>query len=324
MARQFHIIFVMLAFLAQAVYASDLKKGNSAFLYGRNNAWISQIKKYNAAVPAENRISSLFPLVGRAHVSEGQDVLSVTYDPSVTAFYKTQLPHARILANISFRSKNSSFGHLTPEAYVRAADQIARVILADPSVDGVHLDVEIYGDNMLPFYRRLSDTLRSHGKITALFASSSGISEDLLEALGDNAMIVLYGYDLFDDADRDKPVSPDIYKERLKMAVRSLGKKIHHAPSAFMVGIPAVATVHEWEYKTACSGSNCQTVKSGYRQQEYFSKALEVIRDVQDEKYMGYVIWAFVDNKDNQAYLPLDISDAEWEMMEGVIHERCG
>src|SRR5581483_10287710 len=166
MTKQPYIIFLFLVFLIHTVYASDLKRGNSAFLYGKNNAWISQIKKYNAAVPVKNRINYLFPLSGRAHVSEGQDVLSVTYDPSVTAFYKTQLPNAKILANISFRSKNSSFGHLTPEAYIRAADQIARVILADPSIDGIHLDIEIYGDNMLPFYRQLSDTLRSHGKIT--------------------------------------------------------------------------------------------------------------------------------------------------------------
>ena len=65
------------------------------------------------------------------------------------------------------------------------------------------------------------------------------------KSLGDNAFIVLYGYDLHTSSDSILPVSPNKYQQRLTIAVTHLIQVAEEARMPIMGGIPVVATTYE-------------------------------------------------------------------------------
>lgn len=123
------VVLLLSAFVFEN--ATALPKGNSAWLYGKNQEWVLQIKNYNTHSPA-GQINYLFPETGVIHIDSNDQSLLMTYDPDVTKFYKQNLKNVKILPDLSFWVANTNFKTWPVKKYQKAADQIAKKIMMIP------------------------------------------------------------------------------------------------------------------------------------------------------------------------------------------------
>lgn len=194
--------------------------------------------------------------------------------------------------------------------YQEAADQIAEKINSDSNADGVFLDLESYQPTLLPFYQTLAQDLKTHHKILSVIVRPGEENKEWFQSLGNNAFVVLYGYDLHHSEDKSFPVSPEIYQQRLAVAVDHFMQVAQSAYIPVMFGIPLIATTYEWEEKTVGG----KKLKNSYRQIDYFKAALKVYGQISSPLYLGFSIWAFVPDKKSQPYFPTHISQETWEI----------
>lgn len=309
-------LFVIILMMSK-LYA--FPSGNSAWVYGKNTGWIDQVSVFNSQVNLKCRLNYLFPETAIIHVDQKKNQLVFNYDPSVTLFYKSKLHNVKILPDFSFWVAHTNFMQWSEKEYQSAAKMIADKINQDPNADGVFLDLENYKPVLLPFYKTLASSLRKNHKIISVIVRPG--QEDLawFNALGDNAFVVLYGYDLHQSNDGTYPVSPSIYKERLKSAYIHFVKVSNASHIPVMGGVPAIATSYEWEKKIITLNKSTQVLESHYLQMDYLKAALEVYHSgLQPERNMGYSIWAFVDGKDLSRIheLPYQISEARWNLLK--------
>ncbi len=290
--------------------AIALQKGNSAWLYGKDQKWVAQIKSYNAH-SSNNQIKYLFPEAGIIHIDSNTQSLLMTYDPSVTKFYKQNLKNVKIIPDLSFWVANTNFKTWPVKKYQEAANKIAKKINDDPNADGVFLDLESYQSTLLPFYRALVKDMEGHHKILSVIVRPGQENQEWFQALGNNAFVVLYGYDLHHSEDNLLPVSPGIYQQRLAVAVTHFMQIAKESHIHVMCGIPLIATTYEWEHKITSQGK----IKSDYHQIDYFKAALKINDQISSPLYLGFSIWAFVSGKKFQTYLPIGISREEWGML---------
>lgn len=309
------IIFSLL--LPCMVNANTLPKGNSAWLYGKKESWIQQIQDFNSHTPASNRFNYLFPETGIIHIDSIHDKLLMSYDPSVTKFYKQNLKNVVIIADLSFWVAHTNFKNWPVIKYQKAADQIAALINNDPNADGVFLDLETYSPSLLPFYRELVKDLKSKNKILSVIIRPGEENVTWFKALGNNAFVVLYGYDLHMPTDPILPVSPKKYQQRLMMAVNNLMNTAKNSHMPVMGGIPVVATTYEWEQKIIDKSDPNKNLKGAYRQIDYFKSALYVYNQIHSPLYLGLSVWAFISDAKPQIeiYLPFIISSDEWDLL---------
>lgn len=294
-----------------------LEKGNSAWLYGKQQAWISEIQQFNTTVSPSNRLNYLFPETSIIHIDSAHDALLMSYDPSVTAFYKQQLKNVKVIPDLSFWVANTNFKNWPVIKYQEAADKIANYINNDPNADGVFLDLESYSSNLLPFYMRLAKDFKGHNKIISVILRPGEENDTWFQALGNNAFVVLYGYDLHTSQDSILPVSPQEYQKRLTVAVNNLMKVAEKNNMPVMAGIPVIATTYEWEQKVIDKNNPSKNLVSHYKQIDYFKAALQVYNNIHSSLYLGFSIWAFVcDSKPQlQIYIPFTISSDEWKIL---------
>lgn len=313
--KKFKFIFTLFS-LFWFINSQALPKGNSAWIYGKRSSWITQIQDYNIHVPINQRLNYLFPEAGVVHIDSTHEALLMTYDPTVTKFYKQQLKNVAILPDLSFWVAHTNFKTWPVKKYQEAANQIAEKINEDPNADGVFLDLESYTPTLLPFYQSLVKDLQTHHKTLSVIVRPGEENTAWFKTLGNNAFVVLYGYDLHHSEDPPFPVSPEIYQQRLTVAVEHFMQVAESAHIAVMGGIPVIATTYEWEQKIVAKN---RKIKSAYRQIDYFTSALKVYDQISSSLYLGFSIWAFVSDTKSQIYFPLSISQAEWKILN---HQR--
>ena len=296
--------------------ANAFVKGNSAWLYGKEESWIKQIQSFNSEVPADNRLNYLFPETSIIHIDSKHDALLMTYDPSVTQFYKQSLKNVKVIADLSFWVKGTNFTTWPVAKYEAAADQIAALINNDPNADGAFLDLETYTPSLLPFYARLVKDLQVHHKILSVIIRPGQEDATWFKTLGNNAFVVLYGYDLHEATDGPLPVSPNIYQQRLNLAVNHVMQVATSTHTPVMGGIPVVATTYEWQQKIVNQNSPSANLQNPYPQTDYFKAALQVYNNTGSPLYLGFSIWAFLSGSRFETYFPNQISDEEWDLLK--------
>lgn len=312
--RYFNILlFLIFCFFLKNAIA--LEKGNSAWLYGKEHKWITQIQNFNIISPADNKINYLFPEASIIHIDSEHKKLIMTYDFSVTQFYKKKLKNINILPDLSFWVAHTNFKYWSTLQYQQAADQITTYINNDPNADGVFLDLESYQSSFLPFYQRLAKNLKKQHKILSVIVAPGQENIAWFQALGKDAFVVLYGYDLHEKQDLAVPVSPTIYQKRLQSAVAHVMKIAEKTHTRVMGGVPAIATTYEWEEKILDHTDSSKNLSNPYPQIDYLNAALRVYEHINSNLYIGYSIWAFVSNTQGQIYWPLTISSATWQRL---------
>lgn len=295
--------------------AIALEKGNSAWLYGKETKWIDEIRNFNSMSSSDFRINYIFPETSVIHIDSEHKKFIMTYDVSVTQFYKKKLQEVKILPDVSFWVAHTNFKHWSVTQYQQAADQIATYINNDPNADGVFLDLESYQASLLPFYQRLEKDLEIHHKILSLIVRPGQENVTWFQALGKNAFVVLYGYDLHEEQDSSLPVSPTVYQKRLESAMTQLIKIAEMTHTPIMGGAPAIATTYEWEKKILDHADTSKNLINSYQQIDYLNAALQTYAHINSDIYLGYSIWAFVSNTQGQMYWPLTISRASWQLL---------
>lgn len=308
--KYLHWLFIFLL----STNATALTPGNSAWLYGKNESWIQTINAFNQKNKKSRQLNYLFPEIGSLHIDNENKKIILTYDPSITQFYKTQLPNIKIMPDISFWVANTNFKTWSPKEYQAAAKCIAGHINQDKNADGVFLDLESYKPSLLPFYVALVKELSTHHKLLSVIVRPGQENIAWFNALGKNAFVVLYGYDLHQPQDGRLPVSPIIYESRLSSAMNHLMQTAEITHTPIMGGVPVIATTYEWEQKMTQTG---HYLHGQYRQIDYLKAALTVYRNNHSENYMGFSIWAFVlgSKIEAQRYLPNQISKENWGLL---------
>ncbi len=288
---------------------------NSVWLYGKNASWVEMISAFNHSSGSSCQFGYLFPETAVVHVDEGGHRLMYRYDKSVTAFYKEKLPNVKVLPDFSFWVAKTNFMRWQKQDYIAAAKLIAADVNKDKSADGVFLDLENYQPVLLHFYKTLSSELKKTHKILSVIVRPGQENADWFKTMGDNAIVVLYGYDLHEANDGDYPVSPDIYKARLNKAFIHFIKITQTSHTHAMSGIPVIATTYEWEQKIV---SPTKTLTNPYPQIDYINAALQVTQNQHTPLYLGYSVWAFTEPKNNTPFneLPYKISPAAWKILE--------
>lgn len=294
--------------------------GNSAWLYDKSDVWVSEISHFNQSVPPKHRLNYLFPETAIIHIDSEKNTLLMTYDASVTKFYKSRLPHCQILPDLSFWVANTSFKTWSPLEYERAAKRIVDLINQDPNADGVFLDLETYQPSFLPFYRTLVAGLNKTHKVLSVIVRPGQENKTWFDVLGKNAFIVLYGYDLHHPEDTELPVSPETYQARLQAATNHLVSVAETTQTPFMGGLPLIATTYEWEEKIYQHPDNKRHLKNTYPQIAYAKAALETYQHISSKLALGYSIWAFVSHQKSQTqiYLPDTINDESWALLKDI------
>ena len=306
------MVLFILIFSGNAI---ALPEGNSAWVYGKKLDWIEQIKRFNSTVLPSHRINYLFPNTASVHVNQKSEKLIITYDKSVTQYYKHALKNIHMLPDLSFWVAKTNFTQWSKKNYELAADQITSIINNDQNADGVFLDLETYHQNMLPFYQELSKDLKKSNKMLSVIVSPGQENLRWFKSLGKNAFVVLYGYDLHQSGDSVLPVPPNEYRKRLEVAVNNIVKVAHACNIPVMIGIPAIATTREWHKRIDLNHPN-KIITNPYHQIDYFIEALKVCQNLSSSRlYLGFSLWAFVKDVKNQQFFPLIISPAEWNLL---------
>ncbi len=291
---------------------------NSAWLYGKNASWVEMISAFNDKGGSRCQFGYLFPETAVVHVDERRRRLVYQYDSSVTAFYKEKLPNVKVLPDFSFWVGKTNFMHWQKDDYISAARLIAADINEDKNADGLFLDLENYQPVLLPFYKTLSSELKKTHKILSVIVRPGQENANWFKAMGHNAIVVLYGYDLHEANDGEYPVAPDIYKARLNKVFSDFIKVAETSHTYAMSGIPVIATTYEWEQKIV---SPTKTLTNPYPQIDYTNAALQVTQHQHTPLYLGYTVWAFTEPKNNTPFheLPYKISPMAWKMLESCV-----
>lgn len=293
------------------------RPGNSAWLYGKKDEWVAEVIHFNQCHQPQHRINYLFPESGSVHIDSKNNKILMTYDPSVTSFYKKKLPNIIIMPDLSFWVAHTNFKDWSVDQYRVAAKKIVTQINHDDNADGVFLDLESYKPTLLPFYSSLVHGLKKHHKILSVIVRPGQENIPWFNSLGNNAFVVLYGYDLHESQDSHLPVSPIIYKKRLSDAVAHLLYVVQATHTPVMGGLPVIATTYEWEEKRVSGNQTQPFINSQYHQIDYLKSALSVYAELRSESYLGYSIWAFVSPSQSKmiTYYPYEISSESWSLL---------
>ena len=312
-----YIYSALILFFIATSFAQTLPRGNSAWLYGKENQWIQQIDSFNQRMPMADKFNYLFPETATVSVDSSTQRLIIQYDPSVTKFYKQQLEDIKILADFSFWVAHSNFHHWSQESYIKAADQIAGIINQDVYADGVFLDLESYSPELISFYKELAIQLQQTHKILAVIVRPGEENTLWFKSLGKNAFVVLYGYDLHERNDSPLPVSPEIYQQRLEKAMQHIMRVAQETNTPVMGGLPVIATTYEWKEKIIDKNNPGKNLRNSYSQMDYLKAALKAYNGTTSSLFLGTSLWAFVSEErgEAQVYRPYKISADEWTIL---------
>jgi hypothetical protein len=280
----------------------------------KNDSYVTAIRNYNSDIERQkckclssNRIIYLFPYTGELKITN----LTLSYNPDRTEFYKLRLNELKVYPTIG--SPGNLFG-LKPDKIVNLAINISAKLNSDSNADGLHLDIEPYDDSLITLVNEIRNRTNKPisvaiGKIhfpPALFRSAD--------------FVVLMNYGL-----SSGPNSTPIEDYSSNATIRSQ-KFLRNATISrgyAMIGVPAVATKNEWEYKI--KGSN-QPIPSDYTMEQYLQAALNANDmalnepDINVNNYVGISIWAIKDHPgettDNYFVYPYNISDAAWSILK--------
>jgi hypothetical protein len=290
----------------KAFNAIEVLKGYGAWIYGKEMDYITAISNYNGVSSDEKDIKYLFCRVGGLNL-ENQEVIG--YDSSITSYYKTNLPNCLIYPMLD---ASGNLGDLSSSELDTLAHSIADEINADSNADGIHLDIEPYDDNLVELVDVISP------KTSKPVTVAIGITNPPDDLFTSCEIVVLMNYDL--------DTNWDIYGNKAKINANNFLRAATTAGGYGMIGIPAVATHHEYEYRI--NKNDGSTESTGYLMIDYLVPAIRAVEDaiqnVGDEYYVGMSIWSFLNepvglyDSGDWKYYPYGISEEEWDFLKGI------
>ena len=296
--------------------AIEVLKGYGAWVYGTEIDYITTISNYNSVTSDEEDIKYLFCRVGGLNLTK-QKVID--YNHSITEHYKKNLPNCLIYPMLD---ASGDLGNLSSSELDTLAQSIACEINNDPTnVDGIHLNIEPYDDNIIELVNDISS--KTFKPVTVAIEKANPPDELFTNC----EIVVLMNYDL--DTNCNK------YENEAKKRAKEFLSAATNAGGYGMIGIPAIATHHEYEYRVNKNDGNRES--TGYLMIDYFTPGVRAVEDaiqnVGDEYYAGMSIWAFLNkpigfyDKDDETtpeiegqwnYYPYGISEEEWNFLKGV------
>jgi hypothetical protein len=213
--------------------STKVKKGYGAWLYGKDKSFINLILNYNKLAAENKKINYIFCRVGGINL---KNRAVSKYDGLITAYYKNNLPGCKIYPMLDASDKDGIFKAMTSEQLDTLAQSIAKIVDADLNADGIHLDIEPYNDKLISLIEKLS--LRSKKPVTVAI----GIPNPKEELFNHASFVVLMNYDLNPDLAKFERLSREHINTFLGLAKKAKGYG--------MIGIPAVATHREYEYRS--------------------------------------------------------------------------
>ena len=278
-----------------------IEKGHGAWLYGREASYIDVILGYNKISSSKNKIKYIFCRVGGLNLNN-QSVAN--YDNSTTSYYRENLPNCKIYPMLDASDDAGIIKTMNSEQFRALAQNIADRINVDPNADGVHLDIEPYDDRLVDFVEELRT--KTNKPVTVAI----GIPNPKEKLFNSASIVVLMNYDLNTNIAEFERLSRDRAITFLGLAKKANGYG--------MIGVPAIATHHEYEYRN--------NRKSGERQQsnnlmaEYLDLSIKSLQNsnIEGGNFLGLSIWAFInepiglyDPKEDWSYYPYILSNKE-------------
>lgn len=279
------------------------KKGTGAWIYGTNQRFVNEIIAFNQMVKdPDKKIRYLFCYTGSVETER-----LTGFDASVGNFYKKQLPECEIYANID---GEPSINGISDKRLAELGREIADKINGDKNIAGLHLDIEPYE----PTQARLIEEYKKHSsKPVTISVDADSPQMDQLMTIAD--MVVLMNYDLGRD--------PATYTKRSKDATLSLLDTAVKNHGNVMIGLPFIATHHEFQFKVKNTKPK-ETTQSGYTMADFLKGGLEGCREATktlgNKNFVGVSIWAFLSeddpvHNDTALYYPASIGLAEWQLL---------
>jgi formylglycine-generating enzyme required for sulfatase activity len=339
-----------------ALYPPD--KGYAAWLYGQPLSYTLQINNYNSRVLyPEHKIRYLFPKVGTvtsttfAIVDYRGESIDTWINDYRNAFTTTE---GYFLYPMLDLNGEIDFSRVSTTELTILADNIYEKIEANPQVDGWHLDFEPKGEGITYTHTysnvlQLIDLLEAKPivkpiSIAYVMGDSSNwqLPPAAFQAMVSKAQFValmLYDYarDLQPDGNCPYGSSgssgPSSNETDYNSIARTVAPKflasLKTSNGYGMIGIPAVATHHEFVTRTVSTGTDANTSE---QMENYFNKALKIAGNAESEpRHLGLSLWTFIDGPVGgfaeecpYQYYPYQISEDEWHSLKGVGHTPRG
>jgi uncharacterized protein YqkB len=294
---------------------SPPSKGNGVWIYGKETSYISDIINHNSI--SNNDIIYLFTNVGELNLNN----LDTSYDTSTASFYKSQLSDLNIYPMVgSFVNlAGNTWGEngiinvrppLSQSQIETLANNIAIKINSDSNADGLHLDIEPYDDSLISLVKEIRKGTNKSISVAVEFSTPPS------ELFTETDFVVLMNYDLSDIA----PTNLNQYKSSATQRANEFLITAKNSKGFALIGIPVVASNHEWQYKISrTTGVNTQ---SGYTMEQYLTAALEAndnaINNYGESNYLGISVWSLMSSAggtpDYYVY-PYEISDKAWSIL---------
>ena len=286
---------------------SVVLKGTGAWIYGMNPRYVNEITTFNKVIKDPDR--AIRYLFCKAGVVEDGQVKGFSSD--ILAYYKQKLPECEIYPNID---GHPSINGMLEKDIARLGKDLAGLIEQNKDVTGLHLDIEPYEPTqllLLEEYRKHTDK-----PVNLSVSINSQLDKKLFQLTN---FVVLMNYDYDREPERYIEISNQAIDKILGMAQTCKGK--------VMVGIPAIATHYEYQYKVSKSDLR-EREHSGHTMADYLSAALSgsrpLVRKYGTKHFMGYSIWAFHSEsepigfgnvRNTHVYYPCTIGLREWELL---------
>jgi hypothetical protein len=202
----------------------------------------------------------------------------------------------------------SAMNRMTQSEAELLADNVARVYCADNAVSGVQFDLEPFDyskSGQQYFYTQIAKDFAGEnkdssgkdkfsclnedhpqGRSFSIFTFPSKINQNVIQTMDkyNNGYVIYSLYDLPDNAAVGPVNSPTEY---YNLVLQEVNKAINSG-AYFQLGIPAAASVHEYE---SLNGK-----ATGYKQLDYIKSALKAINDSgvrNNPRFMGIAIWGW-------------------------------
>lgn len=279
-------------------------KGHGAWVYGDARSYLRQINEYNHSTPRTQKVKYFFPASGTLVFNAGQ------------ASLKMDLERALIVAdNVAGESLvfpmiegvSSGSGSIMQREWDRVGKEIADKINAEDRVAGVLLSIEPNDSKLNALYAYVKKYT------TKPVGAAIGIWETNTFKFLDFAVLTAF----------DHSLRPPDYSASVRDQIRAFLRDARAAKVVSLIGVPAIATHHEYEGSASSPGAS--PTPSGYKMLEYVDAARRAISQAlvdDDPSYQGNCIWALHPEgglhkpADQLWYYPTTVSPAIWEQFK--------
>jgi hypothetical protein len=283
------------------------QRGHAAWIYQESAEDVARILQHNNNNTVPIRL--LFVYAGSLELEEQGGMLG-TINVKTLKWFRDQLPTSVEVHACLDASGGRRLARYPLAEQERLAKAVAQEVNQVPFIQGLHLDIEPYSPDAVPFYIYLKKHLKK-----PLSAAVADWDPVLLKVLDYS---VLMAYDL--------APSPAGFQRAAAAKYRAFAEDARAAKSYYFLGVPFAATTLEHEY--SMHRATGEKKASGFQMVDYTTAALNAFKMnegiPQDPYFGGIAVWGFLDKNSKGVggpaamvgYYPHRIPDANWKLLE--------